>query len=154
MSTQTETTAATILATLSRDHDRIDALLDDAVECVQDAELERAQSTFDEFDAALRRHIEVEEEILFPLFETRHGAGSGPVNVMTIEHRAIQRTVGAMRDALARGDERAFLDAKALLVGELVPHNLKEERFLYPAIDELLIPSERTALVHRLSRPA
>ncbi len=75
MSTQTETTTGSILETLGRDHDRIDALLDETVECVQGGELERAQSNFDEFAAELRRHIEVEEEILFPLFETRHGAG-------------------------------------------------------------------------------
>ncbi len=73
---------------------------------------------------------------------------------MTTEHRAIGRTLRAMGDALSRGDEVVFLAAYEVLRGELGPHNLKEERFLYPAIDELLIPSERTALVHRLSRPA
>jgi iron-sulfur cluster repair protein YtfE (RIC family) len=156
MSTPLATAAEvpTISETLGRDHDRIDHLLLDVVTCVGDGELERAESTFDEFDHALRRHISVEEELLFPLFETRHASGHHPVNVMTIEHRAIQRRLDAMRDTLARGDAPAFLAEHDLLLRDLGPHNMKEERFLYPAIDQVLTPSERAAMGHRLAHPA
>jgi hypothetical protein len=73
---------------------------------------------------------------------------------MTAEHREIQRSVDEMRDAISRGNELAFLASHQRLLGVLAPHHLKEKRVLYPMIDEVLTPSERAALVHRLAGPA
>jgi iron-sulfur cluster repair protein YtfE (RIC family) len=99
----------------------------------------------------LRRHIGLEEELLFPEFERLTGMSphAGPTAVMRHEHRQIEAvlltlertigTAGAEADA-ARGELRRVL----------VDHNAKEEQVLYPTTDRLLGDADRRALVGRL----
>ena len=97
----------------------------------------------DEFQGArpgscgLDRHIEVEEQILFPLFERMTGmTGAGPTFVMRSEHVDIRRLMGDTAAALEAADPAradASLDG---LLDVLGSHNMKEERILYPMTDE------------------
>src|SRR5688572_31747251 len=96
---------------LSWDHRRLDAILADVTRMVDDGELERAEHTYLEFDAGLRRHIRLEEEILFPIFEQRTGMRD-PTEVMRREHRAIQEAMGIMREGLASGKGGAYHEGR------------------------------------------
>jgi iron-sulfur cluster repair protein YtfE (RIC family) len=135
---------------LAWDHDRLDDLLGDAAAAVADDEHERAGELVRELRARLTRHIELEELVLFPVFEQRTGMTSGPTRVMRLEHVRIKEQLAAMDEALARGALDGFRRAYDAL-GELLPaHNVKEERILYPAIDRLLGPDERREMVERM----
>src|SRR5262245_9518428 len=74
---------------LSWDHDRLDGLLGEVTRHVEDGHFVQASSIFSTFDQGLRRHIRLEEELLFPLFECRTGMRNGPTAVMRNEHRQI-----------------------------------------------------------------
>jgi iron-sulfur cluster repair protein YtfE (RIC family) len=139
---------------LSWDHDRLDGLLGEATTRVENGHLAQALSLFRAFDTGLRRHIRIEENVLFPLFESRTGtrAGGGPTAVMRAEHRAIEAELDRMRLALELGDASEYGSGLATLHGVLGAHNLKEESVLYPTTDDLLEASERLDLVDRLSR--
>lgn len=138
---------------LSWDHDRLDGLLGEATTRVENGQLAQALSLFRAFDAGLRRHIRIEEDVLFPLFEARTGTRTGgPTVVMRAEHRAIESELDRMRLALELGDASEYASGLATLHGVLGAHNLKEESVLYPTTDDLLEASERLELVDRLSR--
>jgi hemerythrin-like domain-containing protein len=136
---------------LSWDHDRLDAILADVARMVDDGELERAEHVFTDFADGLDRHIRLEEDTVFRIFEERTGLTEGPTRVMRAEHVEIRHVLSAIRGALGRGDGAAFRRERARLENVLGPHNVKEERVLYPSLDRLLSPGERPELAQRLA---
>jgi hemerythrin-like domain-containing protein len=92
--------------------------------------------------AALRRHIYLEEEFLFPPME----AGLAiPMGVMLREHGELWRTLDALEAQLAAADGSA--NARAIcdqLLAQLERHNSKEEPIFYTQADSSLGP-EATA---------
>lgn len=87
--------------------------------------------------AALRRHIYLEEEFLFP--PLRAAGLVPPVFVMLREHGQIWTTLDEIERSLATDpDIRATLTLCHQLTVALQHHNLKEERILYPHADEVL----------------
>jgi hemerythrin-like domain-containing protein len=136
---------------LAADHRRIDMLIDDLCAMIEDGELERAESCVGDLDAGLRRHIRIEEEILFPIFESTVRL-TGPTLVMRVEHRKIESWLDELKDALAEGNRPHASTAMAELVQVLEEHNRKEEAVVYPRIDGALSPDERRDLVEKLIR--
>ena len=86
---------------------------------------------------ALRRHIYLEEEFLFPLLRQAEPALMAPVFVMLREHAQIWATLAALDREPVPGDELAL--CRQLTV-QLVHHNPKEERVLYPRAGSALPP--------------
>ncbi len=86
---------------------------------------------------ALRRHIYLEEEFLFPLLCEAEPGLTAPVFVMLREHAQIWATL----DSLERdpGAGTAPVIGRQLTV-RLLHHNLKEEEVLYPRADDALPP--------------
>lgn len=123
-------------AALEREHEEIDAGLGQL-----DASLATgtvAAEPFAAAAAALRRHIYLEEEFLFP--PLRMGGMVAPVAVMLREHgdiwRALDEVEAQITDGAAPERVRGGLDVLLELLGE---HNLKEERIVYPAIDRVMV---------------
>jgi hemerythrin-like domain-containing protein len=87
--------------------------------------------------AALRRHIYVEEEYLFP--PLRSVGMIAPVFVMLREHGQVWDTMDELEQALADGAADPVLSRLChQLAVQLQHHNLKEERILYPEADVVL----------------
>jgi iron-sulfur cluster repair protein YtfE (RIC family) len=139
---------------LSWDHDRLDGLLNEATRHVEQGDLVQARSLFVSFEEGLRRHIRIEEELLFPLFESRTGMRNGPTAVMRTEHRLIEAELVRMRRGLDTGDASEYATGLATLHGVLGPHNVKEEQVLYPTTDDMLDVLERRDFVDGLTRQA
>jgi hemerythrin-like domain-containing protein len=137
---------------LTWDHDRLEAVLDATRRLMQEGRWADARETYDDFDQGLARHIRIEEDVLFPLFEARTGIVDGPTAVMREEHRAIRSAVTLMRQALEAEDAGAFQEGRVFLESVMPAHNAKEEHVLYPTTDRMLEPSERARLVARLQR--
>jgi iron-sulfur cluster repair protein YtfE (RIC family) len=142
----------TVTGYLSWDHDRLDGLLDRATRHVWEAQWLDASQAFGEFERGLDRHIRVEEEVLFPLFEARTGIVGGPTAVLRAEHREIRQGLALMRRGVDAEDPRAFEEGLAFLRSVLPAHNAKEEHILYPTVDRVLAPKEREAVAARLRR--
>ena len=92
---------------------------------------------------ALRRHIYLEEEILFPLLHQADPAVAAPVFVMLREHGRIWDLLGTLE---LLGNDAAGLAVTRQLTSHLLHHNLKEERILYPFADEALPAAEAERL--------
>lgn len=100
--------------------------------------------------AALRRHIYLEEEVVFP--RIRRGPLMMPVMVMLREHGEIWRAMDDLEARLAADgvdDEplRTELVGSCKLMLELLDqHNMKEEPVIYPHVDADLDANARAQL--------
>lgn len=130
MATQTDSLAGA----LEREHHEIDAGLAAFAAAPGDRRpLTRAIG-------ALRRHIYLEEAFLFPLLTGAEPGLSAPTFVMLREHAQIWDTLDALEGAPSADTDAAPALLKQLTV-QLLHHNLKEEKILYPLADET-IPTE------------
>lgn len=142
----TETGDATITQFLADDHNRCDDLFAAAENAVSVRDWASAAAHFQAFLEAMRRHFAMEEDILFPAFETRAGSGGGPTFVMRGEHREMNGLLDEMGAALERREQDAYLNLSETLLMLMRQHNLKEENILYPMTDHALA-GERSELL-------
>jgi hemerythrin superfamily protein len=135
----------TIREYFEQDHERLDALFK-AFQEGKRRDQAQANAAFKQFKTGLQRHIVWEENLLFPVWEQKTGiTDAGPTHVMRLEHRQIRDCLEAI-DAQVREDNPESDQEEQRLLGILGAHNRKEERILYPAIDESLDDHERRAL--------
>ena len=135
---------------LSADHERLKQLLEhvrSAVRCVAWA---NARGLFRTFAADFRRHMRLEETLVFPLFAVRVKI-VGPIRVMNDEHRRLEALIEMLVGLLDREEGAAFTGAFDELTNLIAVHNIKEERIVFPKTDDLLSDTERSALRERLN---
>ena len=90
-----------------------------------------AEQSWQDFDTHMRRHMAMEEDILFPAFESRSGMGSGgPTAVMKMEHEQMRGVLDQIGANMASGDLEGALDLGDTLLMLIQQHNVKEEGML------------------------
>lgn len=135
---------------LTADHRRLDLLFDSLMHAIQAGDaLEKQQSLFLLFKNGLKRHIHWEETVLFPIFENMTGMTHGPTQVMRAEHEEMNTLLSDLEATMQQGFDVDYLQG---LAHRLMNHNEKEERILYPAIDEISRSDDREAIAVELSR--
>jgi regulator of cell morphogenesis and NO signaling len=132
--------AETLATALEREHREIDEAIEAFLASGEDGG--RLESLTQAMQA-LRRHIFLEEEFLFPpLCDTGplHDAGlAAPVLVMLREHGELWRTMESIERELGEDEAQLSLQARCkLLLAQLDRHNSKEEPILYPHSDSVL----------------
>jgi iron-sulfur cluster repair protein YtfE (RIC family) len=126
-----------ITSYMEQDHDLIDGFAARALQAAAAGDAGTVQREGGEFLRRLRRHIEIEEDVLFPAFEQRTGmVAAGPSRQMRIEHEMMQPILAGMQQALAAQDGAGFERTVHALLEILEPHNVKEEQMMYPMLDE------------------
>ena len=106
-----------------------------AVEAAAEAgDAANVTAAFAAFDKAMRRHLDMEEQVLFPAFEKATGITMGPTQVMRAEHQQMRGLLDQMAQA-AGHDSDALVDHGDTLLMLIQQHNLKEEGMLYPMCD-------------------
>ncbi len=125
-----ETTS--IMTFFEGDHLRLDQLFANYMKYKIESPLE-AKQYFEQFKHGLQRHILWEEEILFPIFQTKTDMDS-PIQILKMEHRQIASLLKALHEKLQKSDRSNEIEEYRLLslLGE---HNLKEEMIVFPAIE-------------------
>lgn len=134
---------ATLSELLEREHHEIDA----GIEAYTSGAAGGGSSTEPLVRAigALRRHIYLEEEFVFPPLRA---AGMVPsVFVMLREHGEIWTTMAALESELASdvGPEATVATCQRLLE-QLQTHNAKEEPIIYPQADAVLDADSQSRL--------
>jgi iron-sulfur cluster repair protein YtfE (RIC family) len=139
----------TISTFYEQDHDRLDELFK-TFQKFKRSDFAKAKEAFKEFKFGLQRHIVWEEDLLFPLWEEKTGmSDGGPTFVMRNEHRQIGRLLEAIHDKVADQNPDCDQEEQALL-NLLGSHNMKEERVLYPAIDQVTNEEERETVFRNM----
>lgn len=139
----------TILEFLGGDHHACDNVFASAEDAVARKDWDSARSQFDRFQTAMARHLAMEEDVLFPAFESRTGMSGGPTEVMRMEHAQMRDLLQAMADAVAAGNQNRYLGLSETLNMLMQQHNLKEENMLYPMSDQVL-GAERAAVIQSM----
>jgi len=129
---------STILEFLGSDHRACDDLFASAEAAAAQKNWDSARSLFGQFQAAMAHHLAMEEEVLFPAFESRTGMSSGPTQVMRMEHVQMRDLMQEMAKAVAAGNQDSYLGLSETLNMLMQQHNLKEENMLYPMSDRVL----------------
>jgi iron-sulfur cluster repair protein YtfE (RIC family) len=123
---------------MTRHHRQCDEALARAEEAAAASDwtgLDREAGTF---FAEMARHLGIEEQLLFPVFENKTGMTSGPTEVMRMEHDQMRGLLEQMRLAVQAKDTERYLGLSETLQVLLQQHNIKEEGVLYPMIDRAL----------------
>ncbi len=132
----------TITTFYEEDHDRLDELFK-VFQTSKRSDFAKAKEAFKEFKVGLQRHIVWEEELLFPMWEEKTGMiEDGPTPVMRFEHSQIKQQLDAIHQKVEGQNLDTDQEEQALL-NLLSSHNRKEERALYPAIDNVINTDER-----------
>lgn len=119
------------LAFFTADHRACDELWAAVEAAVDRDDRAAAHAAFARFDAATRRHLDMEEQVLFPAFEQATGMTMGPTQVMRHEHAQMRGLLDQMARAADR-DLDAMVEYGDTLLMLTQQHNLKEEGVLYP----------------------
>lgn len=122
----------TLSGALEREHHEIDGGIEAFLEKLDAGSVqpEPLTAALDQ----LRRHIYIEERLLFP--PIRQGGLVMPIFVMIREHGEIWATMDALTDQLAAGaDPDQLRQTGRQLLSQLEQHNGKEEPVIYPHAD-------------------
>jgi iron-sulfur cluster repair protein YtfE (RIC family) len=144
---------STILEFLGSDHHACDDLFASAEAAVAQKNWDSARSLFGEFQTAMARHLAMEEDVLFPAFESRTGMSTGPTEVMRMEHAQMRDLLQEMAKAVAAGNQNGYLGLSETLNMLMQQHNLKEENMLYPMSDQVL-GAERDGVIREMEAHA
>ncbi len=127
---------------LTREHREIDAGIEAFVRALDDGAVDPSPlaRAFD----ALRRHIYVEEELLFP--PIRKAGMMMPLLVMTREHGDVWRLMDQLEALLRASDDGTLRSTCQELLTSLDQHNAKEEPIIYPHTSSGLTAAEAAVL--------
>lgn len=148
--------ATTITELFEEDHKRLDELAAQMRQVAHDDPM-RAVVLAGLLAWGYRRHVRIEEEIVFPIHTARTRYAATTVR-MHQEHVAILKYVDRIeRDAdelrIASNREPVItrlLDAEKALAAVVADHNEKEEHTLFPLLDHTVPAKERAAMLRKI----
>ncbi|AFV00280.1 hemerythrin domain-containing protein [Simiduia agarivorans] len=130
-----------ITAFFVSDQDRLNVLLEAAS---QAQSAEQCQQLFMAFRTGLRRHIQWEESLLYPVYEKTKGSLQlSPTGPLSADHRRLE----TLMDAALAYEYPAAAPEITALKALLEPHNQREARMIYPTVDSHCPGPERDALL-------
>jgi len=138
---------------MTDDHHRCDRLLASVEGAAQGGDWAAVGREAEVFRAALERHLQFEEEVLFPALEGRLPMAAGPTGVMRLEHeqmRGMLEELAASVAACTADDCVGILETLHLVIQQ---HNAKEEGVLYPLADRVLAPEAAGLLAQWGGKP-
>ena len=132
----------------AHDHRRLEQALEQSAVEVGAGQWEAAAAAFAAFRRGIERHMEVEEQVLFPAVED--GAETPLTAILRKGHRDLRVFFDEIGDALAARDGEEYGRIAASMRALLERHDEKEEAELYPAAQKRL-GAGAAAAVGRLS---
>lgn len=126
----------TIGKAFAQDHRRLEAELAGAFGSIEAADWRAASSGFARFRQGIERHIEIEEQVLFPAVE--NGVETPLTAILRKGHRDLKVFFDEVEDAIHERDQGEALRNISAMRALLELHDKKEEAELYPAAQEQL----------------
>ncbi|HWQ33330.1 MAG TPA: hemerythrin domain-containing protein [Blastocatellia bacterium] len=143
-------------------HEQLNELFLQHQEALLRSDIETAQQRLREYERELLAHMQVEEELLLPVYERAGRIAGGPVEFFTGEHRRMREflqrfaaALEAMKEAmkkdpaeLSRRIIRLF-DEEATCKQLAEHHDARERNIFFPALDRVTGEEERSELLKR-----
>jgi hemerythrin-like domain-containing protein len=125
----------TISSFLTSDHRVCDNEFANLENAIASLDWEEAKSQFDKFSADLLHHFDMEEKVMFPVFEEVTGMSQGPTMVMRMEHSQMRSILDDLEADIEKKDKNHFFGVSESLMMLMQQHNMKEEQMLYAMAD-------------------
>lgn len=125
----------TISSFLTSDHRACDNEFANLENAIASQDWEEAKSQFDKFSADLLHHFDMEEKVMFPVFEEVTGMSQGPTMVMRMEHSQMRTILDDLEADIEKRDKNHFFGVSESLMMLMQQHNMKEEQMLYAMAD-------------------
>jgi iron-sulfur cluster repair protein YtfE (RIC family) len=135
---------------LIHDHQKYDAILNECEIAADVGEWKNAKHLFQNFVADLKLHMQLEDEILYPLFLEENDDPEGVITHLSEEHDYLVRLVHDLTHIIEANDFDHFLDSLEPLHKAMNEHNKHEESvFLNMANQSILM--RRDEIMERLN---
>jgi hemerythrin-like domain-containing protein len=125
----------TISSFLTSDHRACDNEFANLENAIASQNWEEAKSQFDKFSGDLLHHFDMEEKVMFPVFEEVTGMSQGPTMVMRMEHSQMRNILDDLKTDIEKKDKNHFFGVSESLMMLMQQHNMKEEQMLYAMAD-------------------
>ena len=140
----------TIKDFMTHKHRECDHILSEAEDAAEQGDFDKALERYTAFKNETLAHFDMEEEYLFPLFESKTGMTQGPTQVMRMEHAQAKGLFEKMDEAYnAKDKERIFALGESMNI-LLQQHNAKEEQMLYTMM-QMHLGDQNDEIVAKLS---
>lgn len=141
----------------------VEALLG-LIEALTCLDIDRAEGALRTLDADLTAHLGLEDETSHRRYAelADHPRGAAP-ELFAADHVSLSKVMGACQEVLAAlGPQDAGIRRRVVLAlptfyrlrNVLEHHTLREQRFLYPRLDEILDAAAAAAMARALTSPA
>ena len=123
---------------LEHEHSLYENLLSQCQDAVEGEDWRTVDQLFGKMVTSLKRHMALEEGVLYPAYENSPHAPQGPTQALRDEHDRIERLVTDMSRVIkSRGSEHA-LECLIHLEHLLIKHHEKEEDIFLPMASYIL----------------
>ena len=113
---------------MTHDHRRCDEIYANAEDAIGQGDFEAAASLWQEFCVQLEQHFTLEEEILFPGFESATGMQGGPTMMMRGEHLQMREMLKSIASSIEQKEADDALGQCESLMIFIQQHNMKVSR--------------------------
>jgi len=128
----------TINQFMTTDHRECDEQFAQLENIVDQGNFDGAKAMFDEFQAHMLKHFDMEEQVMFPQYQNCEGGHCDPTPVMLMEHNQMRAIFTQMANAINENDKEKFLGQSEALLFTMQQHNMKEEQMMYNFADQAL----------------
>jgi hemerythrin-like domain-containing protein len=142
-------------------HDHLNELFLSHQEALLSLDLTLTTELLRQFEAELRAHMRMEEEILLPVYQRAGRIQGGPVEFFTGEHKRMLEAISHIKEHLSRltSDQPdlkreiiKLFDMEAMFKSLVEHHDSREENIFYPTLDKVTDEQERKELLIEISR--
>ena len=127
---------------MTTDHRACDEQFANLENCVDSGNFDAAKTMYEELSTHMIRHFDMEEKIMFPMFNEAKAEGCNPTNVMIMEHNQMRVLLNKMDSAIKTEEKENFLGLSENLLFLMQQHNMKEEQIMYNLVDDALNSQE------------
>ncbi len=125
----------TISSFLTTDHRACDEEFANLENAIASQDWEESQMQLEKFSSDLVHHFDMEEKVMFPVFEEVTGMTQGPTMVMRMEHSQMRGILEDLKADIEKKDKNHFFGVSESLMMLMQQHNMKEEQMLYRMAD-------------------
>src|SRR6218665_1254290 len=125
----------TISSFLTSDHRACDNEFANLENAIASQDWEESKTQLEKFSADLLHHFDMEEKVMFPVFEEVTGMSQGPTMVMRMEHSQMRNILDDLKADIEKRDKNRFFGVSESLMMLMQQHNMKAEQMLYAMAD-------------------
>jgi hemerythrin-like domain-containing protein len=125
----------TISSFLTTDHRACDEEFANLENTVASENWEESQKQLEKFSLDLLHHFDMEEKVMFAVFEEVTGMTQGPTMIMRMEHSQMRAILEDLKSDIEKKDKNHFFGVSESLMMLMQQHNMKEEQMLYKMAD-------------------